>query len=58
MANVHDLYHCPDGRCGYCPSCCLKGGYMLPDVAIVDPTIDMVGKYSYADLMIELFLNK
>ena len=56
--HVHDMHSCSNGMCGSGPSCFVAQGYMMPNVAVIDPTVDMVGKYSYADLMIELHINK
>lgn len=56
--HVHDMHSCSNGMCGSCPSCLVAQGYMMPNVAVIDPAVDMVGKYSYADLMIELHINK
>lgn len=46
---------CNNGMCGGCPDCLVAQGYMLPQQAIIDRELDLIGKYDLADLILEVY---
>jgi hypothetical protein len=46
---------CHDGMCGGCLSCLTAQGLITTNTAVISRELDLIGRYSYADMMIAIW---